>query len=220
MSDVQLVIFDCDGVLVDSEPIANRLFADALTQIGLPTSYEEARRRYVGLSMDSCVRLFEEQLGHALPESWLEDLQEETFARLAKEVQPVAGVEDLIQRVQESGIRTCVASSGGLDKIALSLTSSGLLRYFEPHIFSASMVARGKPHPDLFLHAAEQMDIPPSHTLVIEDSVPGVTAAAAAGMRVCAYVGDPLADRQALQNAGAQLADTMGDVLWQLKKNG
>ncbi len=220
MGNIQLVIFDCDGVLVDSEPISNRLLADELTKAGLPTTYEEARTRYVGLSMASCMQLFEEQLGRPLPETWLENLQRKTFERLAADVQPVAGVEDLIQYVQDQGISTCVASSGGLDKISLTLTTTGLIRYFEPHVFSASMVARGKPHPDLFLHAAEQMKVTPAHTLVIEDSVPGVTAAKAAGMLPLAYAGDPHADEVALEDAGGTVIGLMSDAKPFLKKNG
>ena len=220
MPDLQLVIFDCDGVLVDSEPISNRLLAEALTDAGLPTTYEEARTRYVGLSMTTCMRLFEEQLGHPLPDRWLDELQRETFKRLEAQVQPVASVEDVIQHVQRNGIATCVASSGGLDKISLSLTATGLIRYFEPHIFSASMVARGKPYPDLFLHAAEQMNIAPNNAVVIEDSVPGVTAAKAAGMRPLAYAGDPHADKAALRNAGGTIIDSMSEAIAYLKKNG
>ena len=216
----RLVIFDCDGVLVDSEPIANRLLADALTEIGLPTTYEEARTRYVGRSMASCMAMFEEQLGHALPDKWLDDLQTRTFERLKAEVQPVTGVEKVIRQAQGQGMAICVASSGGLDKISLTLTTTGLKSFFDPHIFSASMVARGKPHPDLFLHAAAEMGVDPSDAIVIEDSVPGVTAAAAAGMVPFAYAGDPHADRDALKAAGGALFSTMAEIQAALNENG
>ncbi len=216
----RLVIFDCDGVLVDSEPISNRLLADALTEIGLPTSYEEARARYVGRSMASCMAMFEEQLGHALPDTWLDDLQAKTFARLKAEVQPVTGVENVIRHAQGQGLAICVASSGGLDKISLTLTATGLKPLFDPHIFSASMVDRGKPHPDLFLHAAAEMKVDPADAIVIEDSVPGVTAAVAAGMAAFAYAGDPHADRDALEAAGGILFSSMAEIQAALNENG
>ena len=217
---VRLVIFDCDGVLVDSEPISNRLLADALTDAGLPTTYEEARKRYVGLSMASCMAMFEEQLGRALPDNWLNDLQARTFERLRTDVQPVAGVENVIRQIQGQGLAMCVASSGGLDKISLTLSTTGLKSYFDPHIFSASMVARGKPHPDLFLHAAAEMGVTPLETVVIEDSVPGVMAAASAGMVPYAFAGDPHADREALAAAGGTLFSSMAEIETSLKKIG
>ncbi len=212
MTEIGLVIFDCDGVLVDSEPIANRLLAEALSKAGLPTSYDEARRRYVGLSMATCMKLFEEQLGGPLPESWLDDLQAETFARFSAELTSVEGVSELIRIVQERAISTCVASSGDLTKINLSLTTTGLLGLFGGHIFSASMVPRGKPHPDLFLLAAERMGVSPERSVVIEDSVPGVQAAVAAGMRVLAYAGDPHTDGDALARAGGTVFYAMRDA--------
>ena len=217
---IKLVIFDCDGVLVDSEPISNRLLADALTEAGLPTTYQEARTRYVGLSMTSCMALFEEQLGRPLPDGWLDELQKRTFERLAVDVQPVKGVEQVIRQARADGMAVCVASSGSLDKISLTLTATGLKSFFNPHIFSASMVARGKPHPDLFLHAAAEMGVDPLHTIVIEDSVPGVTAAAAAGMVSYAYAGDPHADEDALAAAGGTVFSSMAEIQEALKKNG
>lgn len=206
---IDLVIFDCDGVLVDSEPIANRLLAEALSEVGLPTTYEQARRDYVGLSMASCVQLFEEKLGHTLPEDWVETLQKRTFERLAREVKPVVGVENLVRRVRDRGIQSCVASSGHMTKISLTLTATGLISLFEGRIFSASMVKRGKPNPDLFLFAADQMAADPSRTFVIEDSVPGVKAAVSAGMKAFGYAGDAYTDHHALAEAGAAVFTSM-----------
>lgn len=181
-----LVIFDCDGVLVDSEPIANRILARALTEAGYPCTVEDSVSRFVGRSLRSIMTMVEQALGRSLPDRFEDDVQAETFAAFRAELQPVPGIPNVLPVITAP---KCVASSGDPEKIRLSLGLTGLADYFEPHIFSARMVPRGKPHPDLFLHAASAMNAIPGNCVVIEDSVPGVMAAVSAGMRVLGYAG-------------------------------
>lgn len=215
------VIFDCDGVLVDTELLANRAFAAALNRVGLPWSVEETMRRLVGRSMTSCVAIVESELGRKLPADFLPRLQEETFAAFcAAPVQPVPGVSQVLDWLEARGIPFCVASSGEIDKMRLTLGLTGLLPRFEGRMFSASMVARGKPFPDLFLHAAKGIGVMPQDCTVIEDAVPGVEAGVAAGMQVLAYVGASHADRAELAAAGAVLFEAMDDLPELFQKRG
>lgn len=207
------VIFDCDGVLVDTELLANRCFAAALNRIGLPWSVEQTMRRLVGRSMKSCVAIIESETGHPLPADFLDRLQVDTFESFrTAPVQPVAGIVDVLDWLEDKGIAYCVASSGEIEKMRLTLGLTGLLPRFEGRMFSASMVARGKPFPDLFLHAAQGIGAEPVTCTVIEDAVPGVEAGVAAGMRVFAYVGAAHADRAALLAAGGIVFETMDDL--------
>ncbi|MGE0661208.1 MAG: HAD family hydrolase [Reyranellaceae bacterium] len=208
-----LVIFDCDGVLVDSELLANRCFAAALARIGLPWSVEETMRRLVGRSMSSCVAIIEGETGRKLPENFLAELQAETFASFrSTPVQPVAGVGDVLDRLDAHAIAYCVASSGEIEKMRLTLGITGLLGRFDGRMFSAAMVPRGKPFPDLFQHAAREMGADPADCVVIEDAVAGVQAGSAAGMRVLAYAGAAHADHAGLQEAGGVLFERMDDL--------
>ena len=190
-----LVIFDCDGVLVDSEPLANAVLARALSAEGLVMDVAESRRRYVGLSMATVITRVEAELGRPLPPGWLDALQQETFATFRASLRPVPGVAAAIDAIRAAGLPVCVASSGSLDKMGVTLGLTGLAERFGGRLFSSSMVARGKPFPDLFLHAAASMGVAPQRAVVVEDSLPGVEAACAAGMRALAYAsdGDPAA---------------------------
>ncbi len=205
-----LVIFDCDGVLVDSEPLSNTVFARALNREGLNWSVEETMRRLVGRSMKSCVEIVEGLLARQLPEDFVHKMQAETLQAFRDApLQPVPGINEAIDAIEAQGIQTCIASSGGFDKMEVSLGVTGLWSRFEGRIFSASQVKRGKPFPDLFLHAAIAMNEQPFDCVVVEDSVPGVQAAKSAGMRVLGYVGAPHADRDAMGAAGAFLFNDM-----------
>ena len=201
-----LIIFDLDGVLVDSEPIANRVLLDHLQRLGVPVTLEVLFRDFVGLSLPTCYALVERRYGVRVPEEFTAALQHDTFARYRRDLKPVSGVPDMLARLGEP---KCVASSSEPEKIALSLDLTGLRDHFDGHLFSAQYVARGKPHPDLFLNAARQMAAEPRRVAVIEDSIPGVLAGMAAGMRVFAYVGGSHAPQAALQQAGARLFDDM-----------
>jgi HAD superfamily hydrolase (TIGR01509 family) len=204
------VIFDCDGVLVNSEPLANASFSRALKAEGLDWSPEETIRRLMGLSLKSCVEICEAELGRKLPGDFLEKMQTFTYQSFRDApLQPIAGVKDAIVALQKAGRDTCVASSGSPEKMRFTLGLTGLWDLFEGRIYSASQVPRGKPFPDLFLHAALDMNVQPFDCVVVEDSVPGVRAARSAGMRALAYAGEPYANRDALQQAGGELFDDM-----------
>lgn len=203
------VIFDCDGVLVDSEPIANACLAEALASLGLVLSVDEVRRRYVGLSMATAVTAIEAELGRALPAGWLDELQAETFRQLRERVKPVPHVKAAVEEIVAKGVRVSVASSGSLKKVTLTLGTTGLLGLFNPRLLSAEQMQRGKPFPDLFEAAGRLAGIVPQNTVVIEDSVPGVQAAVAAHMRVFGYAGDPMTDAAGLDAAGAVVFDDM-----------
>lgn len=201
------VIFDCDGVLVDSEPIAARVFAALLTEAGLPTTYEDSMRIYRGRSMSSCVMIATERLGHELPFDVVSRYYEEVEAAFPTELQPVPGVIEAIGRL---GLPDCVASSGPHHKMRITLGVTGLWDHFEGRIFSASEVEHGKPAPDLFLHAAARMGFDPARTAVVEDSVPGIEAAVAAGMRALGYAAHSTPDE--LRAAGGEPFTDMAEL--------
>lgn len=181
-----LLIFDCDGVLVDSEPIASRVLAAALSEAGFPLSAQQAIDRYTGSSLPAVLISVAAEWGRALPADFAARLRERDRAAFAAELEAMPGVDEMLANLD---LRKCVASSGSRDKIRRNLVLTGLLHHFEPHLFSAEMVAVGKPAPDLFLLAAERMAVPPARCLVVEDSLAGVRAAIAAGMAVLAFVG-------------------------------
>ena len=195
-----LVIFDCDGVLVDSETIANRIMAEAITATGIPMTYEECRARFVGGTLQRVIDTLEEWLGKPLPAGWKEAFEARRNAAFREELKPVPGIAAALEAIRASGTPICVASSGNLEKMNLTLGLTGLKTPFGGKLFSATMVSHGKPEPDLFLYAAEQMGQAPENCVVVEDSLLGVTAAMAAGMRVLAYAAE--GDADALTAAG------------------
>jgi len=205
-----LVIFDCDGVLVDSEPLANASFSRALKAQGLDWSVEETMRRLMGRSLKSCVEICEVEIGRKLPDDFVEKMQVVTYQSFRDApLQAVAGVKDAVEALQKAGFDTCVASSGSPDKMRFTLGLTGLWDLFDGRIFSSSQVPRGKPFPDLFLHAAIAMNEQPFDSIVVEDSVPGIQAARSAGMKALAYAGAPYADPGSLKKAGGILFDGM-----------
>jgi HAD superfamily hydrolase (TIGR01509 family) len=182
----QLVIFDCDGVLVDSEPISVRLDVEMLAELGLTMTEEEVIERFVGRSPEVIRQAVEVQLGHPAPDGWFERGEEELRERFAAELEPVPGIVEALERITAP---ICVASSSHPSELRFKLELTGLYDRFAGHIFSASEVANGKPAPDLFLHAAARMGAVPAACVVVEDSRYGVQAARAAGMDVLAYAG-------------------------------
>lgn len=207
----KLVIFDCDGVLVDTEPLANRRLSSWLSEAGYPVSYEECRRQFVGRSLVS-VQKEVEAAGISLGPDFVERWYRELPSLFGSGVQAIPHIEAFIGAVKSAGIGYCVASSARVDKMHMTLGQTGLLTHFRNVLFSATMVERGKPFPDLFLHAAARMGFEPDDCIVIEDSVAGAQAGAAAGMRVFAYHGDPHSDREGLAAAGAVLFNDMRDL--------
>ncbi|MFH8934146.1 HAD family hydrolase [Streptomyces griseosporeus] len=210
----ELVIFDNDGVLVDSEPISNRHLAAYLTELGHPTTYEESIQDYMGSAMHRIHELVFERTGQRLPEDFDDVFHARVFAAFERELKPVAGVEDVLEKLTEDGVPYCVASSGSHERIRVGHRTTGLDRWFdEGRIFSSQDVGRGKPAPDLFLHAAKEMGVAPERCVVVEDSPLGVQAAVAAGMDVLGFTAMTPAER--LQGAGqlfASMAD-LGDLL-------
>ncbi|WP_274626255.1 HAD family hydrolase [Arvimicrobium flavum] len=181
-----LVIFDCDGVLVDSEVISIAVLRDGLARNGVMIGEEDAYERFLGRSMATILDTLRSDYGLVLPEEEMHALRDELFHRFEAELKPIPGIRETLERI---GGARCVASSSQPDRIRLSLRVTGLLALLEPHIYSATMVKRGKPSPDLFLYAAEQMGAAPEDCLVVEDSPAGILAARSAGMRVVGFSG-------------------------------
>jgi HAD superfamily hydrolase (TIGR01509 family) len=204
---IRSVIFDCDGVLVDTEQISNTVLAGLLTQAGLPTTFEDCMRDYRGRSMAAVLQLASERHGAALPGDLADRYYAEVKGVFARELQPVPGVVAALDRI---ALPSCVASSGPHHKMAVTLRHTGLWERFEGRIFSASEVRQGKPAPDLFLHAARRMGFDPAATAVVEDSVPGIEAARAAGMRALAFARHT--DAELLAAAGGEPFDEMAQL--------
>ncbi|MGD1058591.1 MAG: HAD family phosphatase [Solirubrobacteraceae bacterium] len=211
MNDLHMVIFDCDGVLVDSETISNDVLARMLREQGLPMTLEQARRDYQGLLLGEIVDDAEARLGRPLPDGWVARYERDRSAVFGRELRSVPGASEVIARVTNAGLKVCVASQGKLEKTRLSLGLTGLRALFpDTALFSAHSVPRGKPHPDLFLHAASVMGVDPAACVVIEDTHSGVTAAVSAGMRVFGYAAD--SDETALRDAGAEIFRSLKEL--------
>tara|TARA_Y100001960_G_scaffold304314_1_gene357331 strand:+ start:734 stop:1381 length:648 start_codon:yes stop_codon:yes gene_type:complete len=208
-----LIIFDCDGVLVDSELMANLVLAEYLTELGFPHTREECTENYVGKSISSIMRMIEDKMDCNLPRNFRAELMERDKYSFKDQLQAIPGVAEVI--VSWAGLK-CVASSSSLERIYNSLKITGLLAYFEPYVFSACQVAFGKPDPALFQFASEQMEVSAADCLVVEDSVPGVIAGKRAGMRVMGFVGGshcgPGHDKKLLDAGADQVFDNMIDL--------
>jgi HAD superfamily hydrolase (TIGR01509 family) len=207
-----LVIFDCNGVLVDSEPIAAAVLADALRRIGLVLSADGAMRRFHGRRPADIFGSIETAAGKKLPTDFAATVAAETLRRLRAELRAIAHAAHALTWIRGP---KAVASSSPPERIRLSLDVTGLTRFFEPRLFSASHVRHGKPAPDLFLHAAASSAVDPADCIVVEDSAPGITAAAAAGMTPIGFVGGSLTPGRLasdLATAGARtvVADLRG----------
>jgi HAD superfamily hydrolase (TIGR01509 family) len=206
-----LIIFDCDGVLVDSEPISNRVLAEMLAEQGLEMSLAEARARFQGLLLSQVHDSAGRMLGHELPPGWLDEYVERRAGAFAAELRPVQGAAELVRDAADAGIAVCVASQGSLRKTGSSLALTGMEELFAPGArFSAEQVPNGKPHPDLFLFAAERMGFAPAGCAVVEDTPSGVSAARVAGMSVYGLAAD--SDPDALREAGAILVTSLDEL--------
>jgi HAD superfamily hydrolase (TIGR01509 family) len=181
-----LVIFDCDGVLVDSEPIALHILLGALGEAGLALDPATANDRFLGRSLASTVEILAEDFGVSLDDAALAEMRRRLHAAFRAELRPIPGIAHTLARLP---CPFCVASSSQPERIELSLRVTGLWPAFEGRMFSATQVPRGKPAPDLFLYAAERMGYGPGACLVVEDSPAGIRAAQSAGMRVVAFTG-------------------------------
>jgi HAD superfamily hydrolase (TIGR01509 family) len=178
---IEAVIFDCDGTLVDSERLANAALAECVAPFGLRMTAEQAMQAYVGGKMADCVADLECRLGQKLPDTFIPEVRRRTAEAFRMHLKPVEGALDVLQKLQ---LPFCVASSGPMEKIELSLALTGLARFFTgDRIFSAYDIGSWKPDPGLFLHAAKAMDVAPERCAVVEDSLRGVEAGTNAGMR-------------------------------------
>ncbi|OIK00150.1 HAD family hydrolase [Streptomyces colonosanans] len=210
-----LVIFDNDGVLVDSEPLSNTLLAAYLTELGHPTTYEESLRDYMGSAMHRIHELVQERTGQRLPDDFDDVFHARVFAAFERELKPVTGAEDVLEKLSADDVPYCVASSGSHERIRVGHRTTGLDRWFDDgRIFSSEDVGRGKPAPDLFLYAAERMGVAPEKCVVVEDSPLGVQAALAAGMDVYGFTamtpGAKLATASQLFSRMQELTDLLG----------
>jgi HAD superfamily hydrolase (TIGR01509 family) len=180
-----LIIFDCDGVLVDSELLSCQCLSEALSEFGIALSSEQALELFLGRSTAAIEQHYRE-LGQVVPAGFLARLKSHVLTTFEAALQPIPGVASVVAALRAP---FCVASSSDIDRVSLSLKVTGLAPHFDGRLYTAQMVKHGKPAPDLFLYAAEKMQISPARTLVIEDSVSGVQAARAAGMTVWGFVG-------------------------------
>jgi HAD superfamily hydrolase (TIGR01509 family) len=182
---IQAILFDCDGTLVDSEVLGNRVLVEYVAEFGLELRLEDVLERFVGRKMSDCVSEIEAHLGYALPEHFVPEFRRRMAQAFESELEPVTGAHEMLESLT---IPFCIASSGPREKMAVSLRKTGLDAFFPQElIFSAYDIGTWKPDPGLFLHAAQQMGVAPEQCLVVEDSVHGVTAGAAAGMCVVAF---------------------------------
>ncbi|HEX5328395.1 MAG TPA: HAD-IA family hydrolase [Acetobacteraceae bacterium] len=200
---LRLVIFDCDGVLIDSEPVVNRVVAAELTRLGWSMTAEESCARFLGLDLDAMVPLIETRLGHRLPAGWTGAVTARIVTALQQDAPMVPGAREALAAVDALGLPWRVASNSSHTEMRAKFARNGLLPVVAGRLHSFTDVARGKPAPDLFLAAAAAEGVRPSVCLVVEDSVPGVCGAVAAGMASLGYA--PHGDGAALVAAGAAL---------------
>lgn len=199
---IELVVFDNDGVLVDSERLANGVLAGLLTEWGLATTVEDSIRRYMGGTLARVRASVEGETGRRLPDDFEERYHEGLFAGFRNGLEAVAGVGEVLDELEGLGVPCCVASSGTHERIRLALSTVGMLdRFGGDRIFSAEDVAHGKPAPDLFLLAAERLGVKPDRCVVVEDSPTGVEAARAAGMHVVGFAAMTPAERLSAADA-------------------
>jgi HAD superfamily hydrolase (TIGR01509 family) len=206
---VKLVIFDCDGVLIDSEPIANRVFSEQLATVGMHMTPEEVWHAFVGHSRDRCIEMAGKLRGTPLPEGFAQAWDEALHRALDIEARPVEGIPELLRSLP---VPYCVASNGEPTHMQRGLGAAGLMPLVEGRLFSAAEVPRPKPAPDVYLYAARSMGVMPSACAVVEDTPTGARAALAAGMRVFAYVGGALNQRAELERLGATPFTRMRDL--------
>ncbi len=197
-SPFELLILDCDGVVVDSEPITTRVLAEMLNELGVPVAAEDVARKFVGHTFAHTLDLVAELLKEPLPRDFAPNYRDRTFATLETELRPVPGIAAALDLIT---IPYCIASNGPHAKMRKTLGITSLLSRFEGRLFSSGDVPRGKPFPDLFLFAAHYFAVRPAACLVVEDSASGVAAALAAGMSVFGYSGG--VDDDQLLAAGA-----------------
>lgn len=205
----KLIIFDCDGVLVDSEPLSNQIIAEEITKMGYPLTTEEAMKNFAGGSLANVTAFIKKHIGGEVPDNLEEVYRRRSYELFEQKLTAVEGIEDVLNQLD---LAKCVGSNGPLHKIKFNLGLTKLNHHFdEQHLFSAYEVKHWKPDPFLYRHAASYMNTDPKNCLVVEDSTHGVQAAVAAGMRVIGYA--PHDDGSRLKAAGATVFNRMEDLL-------
>lgn len=179
------IIFDCDGVLVDSEIIANKAIVKMAAELGVQIDLEFAMKHFSGVSIEYTKSIIEDRLGHSLSEGFEPEFRKRTYAAFKSDLKPIEGVLDLLSKIE---VPICVASSGPVEKLKLSLTTTGLIHFFENCIFSSYDINNWKPNPEIFLYAAREMGFLPNECVVIEDSLAGIEAARKGGFDVFGIV--------------------------------
>lgn len=213
MTTTELLIFDCDGVLIDSEPVSSRVFCRALRNAGVEITADEVHRRFTGYSETDAMRICREEFGLDDVAAVFAETRSNLYGEFARSLSPMPGMPQLIRSLPH---RKCVASNSTLERLKNSLGLFDLWNAFGGHIFSAEMVARPKPAPDLFLLCADRLGVDPAHCIVVDDSPHGIAGAVAAGMRAIGFIDptDPRDDRQSvLAGAGASLVAIGADEL-------
>lgn len=207
----ELVIFDCDGVLVDTEPVSNRVLAEAIGQAGVSMSIEEVTEAFAGMRLEDIAAAVEDRLSEKLPGDWVAAFEERRAVEFRKGVDAIPGIADALASIKAAGIPICVASQAAQRKTKLTLGVSGLISHFDEHaLFSSRMVEHGKPCPDLFLLAARSMGFQPADCVVVEDGVLGARGGARAGMRVLGFAPD--GKEGALAREGATIFQSMEEL--------
>lgn len=204
------IIFDCDGVLVDSELITFKVLIEMAKTVGLDIDMQFAEDQFWGKSLQACFKIIEDRIEGVLPEDYERKYRQKTFEAFKKDIEPIEGIHDLLNKIE---VPFCVASSGPQEKIILNLETTKLIDQFSSKIFSCYDIQKWKPEPDIFLHAAASMGFKPEDCVVIEDSLPGVQAAIAGGFDVLAYVPNP--NRNVFETMDVQVFYKM-DALYDL----
>lgn len=207
---LRLVIFDCDGVIVDSEPVSNRILAEELTALGWPMGTAEATRRFLGVTLADMVPTIEARLGRPLPADWRAVTTARIVAALAEESTAIPGAVEALRAVMALGVPWRVASNSSHPEMTAKFRRIGIGDLVRGRVHSHTDVARGKPAPDLFLAAADAEGVGPAECLVVEDSLPGVRAAVAAGMDCLGFA--PHSDGAALRALGAVPFRSMAEL--------
>ncbi|MDG4718022.1 MULTISPECIES: HAD-IA family hydrolase [Thalassospira] len=217
LDDCQIVLFDCDGVLVDSEPISLATLVDVLDHFGAPLTFKEVADKFTGRSSSAPIDHIRVETGRDIKTEFKPFFYEKLFARYDIELRKIGDIDAVLEALRSRKIAFCISSSSSVERLEKTMTVTGLGQWFDDRIYSADFVRNGKPAPDLFLHACADMGFAPKSTIVIEDSVAGVTAAVAAGMKCIGFVGGGHYDGQhseaanRLYDAGADIViDDMG----------
>ncbi len=206
---IRLVIFDCDGVLIDSESLSNRIVAEEVTKLGLPMTHAESMATFVGYTLEDMPAIIEPRLGRAVPPGWVDQVRQALIAAFG-DIQTIAGAEAALHAVAALPLPFRVASNSSHEEMAAKFAATGLAPLFDGRRHSALDVSRGKPSPDVFLAAAAAEGVPPAACLVVEDSLPGVRAAVSAGMQVVGLA--PGTDGSPLRAAGAEIIHSLAEL--------